>query len=522
MARVLPPLFFIISAYLVNMVMGRLIALEREQIGLFKALGYTNIEISWHYIKLAILIALIGVVLGWGFGTWGGRAIAQVYTQFFTFPYLIFISSYDTYVFSGIAGVATATLGAARSVWQAAKLRPAVAMSPPAPPNFRSNFMDRVGHWIGLRQTSMMILRSLTRWPLRATLTTIGIALSAAMMVASLFMFDAIDKLIETSFFQENRQHATLGMASAVPLSALEDVQNLPGVLVAEGSRSLAARLRKGHLSRLIGIEARSPDMDLSRVVDPNTDLPLDPGNGIVLAERLAGHLNAKVGDLIEVELLNYAQKRLMVPVTGIVIQYFGMGAYMDLDHISHILDDRPQVNSVQLALDTTQIDALYETVKSTPFIAGIVLWDRIRQSFDETIAENANITTFIYSGIASLIVIGVVYNAARIQFSERVRELASLRILGFTRAEVSYVLMGELMFLTIVAIPIGLVLGWLFALGIVAGFSNDLYTIPLYISPKTYLQSAAVVFVASTGASLLVRHRVDHLDLVAVMKSRE
>lgn len=522
MARILPPVFFLISAYLVNMVLGRLIALEREQIGLFKALGYGNFEIGWHYVKLAMMIGFWGVLLGWVLGTWGGHGLALLYTQFFTFPYLIFITSPDVYAISGIAGVATAALGAVRAVRQAVVLSPAVAMAPPAPPNFRSSRLDRIGHWLGLRQTSMMILRSIGRWPLRAFLTSLGIALSAATMVASLFMFDSMDELMDTSFFQENRQHATLTTIQNIPETALADVENLPGVLVAEGARSLPARLHLGHLSRLIAIEGRSPDMDLARVVDPRTDEPIDPGNGIVLAERLAGHLDAKTGDLIEVELLDNSHRVFEVPVTAVIPQYFGMGAYMNLDTISGFLDEQPQINQVQLSLDRLQIDDLYRQIKVTPGVAGIVLWENIRKSFDETIAENAGITTFVYSFIASLMVIGVVYNAARIQLSERARELASLRILGFTRAEISYVLLGELMLLTFVAIPLGLILGYLFAAGMAAEFSNDLYTIPLVVSAKTYAGSTAVVFAASLASALLVRRRLDHLDLIAVMKSRE
>lgn len=522
MGRVVPPLFFVISAFLVNMVLGRLIALEREQIGLFKAIGYSNAEIGWHYAKLAIGIGISGVLLGWVVGVSAGYALAYYYTLFFHFPYLIYISSPDTYAISGIAGLAAAIAGASRAVWKITHLSPAVAMSPPAPTRFKRNIFDRIGQALGARQTVMMIIRSISRWPLRAALTTLGVSLAVATMVSTLFMFDSVEVLVDTAFFQANRQQATLTLAQPQSRSVLADVENLPGVLRAEGLRTVAVRLTKGHLSRLVGVEGRDPDMDLSRVLDARNRAVVFPDQGIVLSNRLADHLDAQIGDILEMEVLQGHRGSFKVAITGIIEQYFGIGAYMDLEFLSALLQQQVQVNAVNISLDETQMTGLFEAVKATPNISGIVRWDQIRQSFDETIAENAAITTTIYALIASLIVIGVVYNSARILLSERARELASLRILGFSRAEVSFILMGELMFLTIVAIPIGFGLGYLFAGAMVNSFSSDLFTIPLYISRATYGFSGLVAFTASVASALLVRRRINRLDLVAVLKTRE
>ena len=522
MARVMPPLFFVISAFLVGMVLGRLISLEREQIGLFKAIGYSNFSIGWHYIKLAIGIGIFGILLGWAAGAWAGHALSEFYAQYFHFPYLIYVNGIDTFAISGLAGLATAILGAARSVWRTTRLLPAVAMSPPAPAKFKENIFDKIGHFFHARQPTMMIIRSLTRWPIRASLTTLGIALSAASMVSSLFMFDAMEELMETSFFQANRQHVTLTLAQAQPRSVLDEVENLPGVLRAEGMRNVAARLRNGYLTRLVGVEGREPGMDLSRVLDGDNKNTVFPDQGIVLSARLAEHLNVDVGDILDLEILQSQRGNFTVPVTGVIQQFFGLGAYMDLDFLSALLQQKPLINSVHVALDNTQLPQLYESVKAAPNIAGMVLWTQIRKSFNDTIAESSGISTTVYAIVASLIVIGVVYNSARIQLSERARELASLRILGFTRGEVSFILMGEMMFLTIIAIPLGFLIGYVFASAIVSSFSSDLYTIPLVINRETYGLSGVIVFAAALGSALLVRRRVNRLDLIAVMKTRE
>ncbi len=522
MSKVLPPLFFVISAFLVGMVLGRLITLEREQIGLFKAIGYTSFQIAVHYVKLAIGIGFFGIMMGWGLGGWAGYELSFMYAEYFHFPYLIYITSPDVFAISGIAGVITAIVGASRSVLRVTRLSPAVAMSPPAPTRFRQNVFDNIGHFFHARQPLMMIIRSLTRWPVRAILTTLGISLSVAIYISSAFMFDAMEELIDASFFQSNRQQATFSLAMPQTRAVLSDAENLPGVLRAEGMRSVAVRLTNGHLSRLIAVEGREPDMDLSRVLDADDNRVVFPDKGIVLSSRLAEHLHVLVGDILVMEVLQGQRGTFEVPVTGIITQFFGMGAYMDLDFLSALIQQQPMINAIHVSLDGVQINQLYEAVKVSPNIGGMVLWSQIRKSFDETIGESTALATMSYVIVASLIVIGVVYNSARIQLSERARELASLRILGFTRGEVSFILMGELMFLTVLAIPLGFVIGTIFASGIVTSFSSDLYSIPLIITRETYAMSGIIVFVASAASALLVRRRVNNLDLVAVMKTRE
>ncbi len=522
MGQSVPPLFFVITAFLVNMVLGRLITLEREQIGLFKAVGYSNAAISWHYVKLAIAIGLFGVIIGWVAGASASYWLAGYYTVYFHFPYLIYITSPNIYAISAMAGIGAAVIGATRSVLKTTRLSPAVAMAPPAPTRFKQNIFDKIGHMIGARQPFMMIIRSITRWPIRASLTAIGIALSVATMIATLFMFDSMDIMMDSAFFQANRQQVTLSLAQPKSHAVLADVENLPGVLRAEGMQTVAARLTNGHLSRVIGVEGRIPGMDLSRVLDASNDSVVLPEKGIILSERLAKRLDAQVGNILDLEVLQGQRGHFDVPVTGVIEQYFGTGAYMDLEYLSALLQQQPMVNSVNISIDENALGGLYEQVKAAPNIGGIVRWDQIRQGFTDTIAESASITTTVYAFIASLIVVGVVYNSARILLSERARELASLRILGFTQGEVSFILMGELLFLTVVAIPIGFVIGYFLAYAIVESFSSDLFSLPFYISRGTYAFAGIVTFTASMASALLVRGRVNRLDLVSVMKTRE
>ncbi|OIP83809.1 MAG: ABC transporter permease [Rhodobacterales bacterium CG2_30_65_12] len=522
MVQTLPPIFLVITAFLVNMVLGRLITLEREQIGLLKALGYSGWEISWHYLKLAISIGAVGVVIGWGTGYWASIGIAQVYGDFFHFPYLVFLQYPAVYALSALTGLGAALLGAVFAVRRVVALSPAVAMSPPAPTRFRRGLFDRLIGVLKPRQTTMMILRSIGRWPVRAALTSLGISMSAAMIVAGLFMIDSFDELLDVAFVQVNRQDAMLAFALPRPETVLEDIENLPGVMLAEGAFTVPARLTHGPRTRTIGIEGRRAGAELARVFDGDSREEVPPEDGIVLEARLARHLDARVGDVIEVEFLQHGDTRHRVAVSGTVQTFFGLGAYMDQDRLAALLGQAPQVLMANVMIDESEAAALYQAVKDAPAISGITLMTTVRQSFDDTMAESANISVFIFSFVASLIAIGVVYNSARIQLSERARELASLRILGFTKGEVSYILLGELFILTAAAIPLGLWLGHAMAAGMVASFDSDLYSIPLIITRETYIRAAGVVAGASIASALIVRRRIDRMDLVAVMKTRE
>ena len=461
-------------------------------------------------------------MLGWGFGLWAGRGMAVLYQQFFHFPYLVFVQQPATWAISGAAGLGAAVLGAVFAVRRVVALRPAVAMSPPAPTRFRRSLFDRAIGMMRPRQTTMMILRAITRWPLRAALTSLGIATSASVMVASMFMFDAMDELMEVSFTQVNRQDAVMTFALERPEAVLEDIENLPGVLRAEGTWDLAVELTHGPHSRAVAVSGLRVGNDLARVYDAETGVLIDPGAGVVLTRRLAGHLDAAPGDVIEVAFLQHGDQVHRVPVTGVVTQYFGLGAWMTSDALGALLNASPRVSGANVEVDAARAEDLYAAVKEIPAISGVTLMARIRQSFDETLAENAGMTTTINSILAALIAIGVVYNSARIQLSERARELASLRILGFTRGEVSTILLGELAILTLVAIPLGLWMGAGLAAGMVAGFESDLYSIPLVITRDTYVRAVLVVVAASVVSALIVRRRIDRMDLVAVMKTRE
>lgn len=521
-AMILPPIFFGISAFLVGMVISRIIALERGEIGLLKAIGYSDLEICLHYLTLAGLIALGGMLIGWGAGTWLARALARLYAQFFDFPYLIYDLSLQSYAVSGILALLSAAIGATRSALQAAWLPPAVAMAPPAPQGFTHTLLDRVLAMVRPSQPTMMVLRSLMRWPLRSALTMLGLSLAVAVLVASSFFSGALDKLVDTTFYQSNRQDATLLFDPDVPETALAEVARLPGIMLAEGQQSQPVILRNGHLEKDAVIEARRPDVDLARIIDIDGISADAPATGLLLSERLAHQLGVRRGDVIEAEFLGGRNETHRLHVAGLVTQYIGLGAYMDLEALNRLLRQAPRISSANVLVDDAELLRLHAVLKETPDLTGLVMLRKMRRSFEDTIRQNVTIMTSIYVTVAVLITVGVAYNGARIQLSERARELASLRILGFTRGEVSFVLIGETMLLALLAQPPGWLLGAGIAMALSEASASDLYVIPLVLEPAGFARASLVVLGAALGSSLLVRRRLDRLDLVQVMKTRE
>jgi putative ABC transport system permease protein len=522
MATVVPPIFFAISAFLVGMVISRIVALDRAEIGLLKALGYSDVEVCLHYLLLAAMIAVIGVGIGWGLGTILARLMAMQYARFFDFPYLIFRVPLWVYAMSGLAALLTTMLGAARAALMAARLAPAVAMQPPAPPMFRRSLLDRMMAQARLRQTTIMVLRSVVRWPVRSFLTAAGLGAATAAVISSGFMFGALNHIIDLAFNQSYRQDAMVLFTSDLPDTALPDVARLPGVMQVEPQQFHSATLRNGPREKRVSLEARPQDATLSRVIGADGRPITPPPGGLLLSTRLAEQLELTVGETVEVEFMTGRRETHEMVVTGLVEQFLGLGAYADIEFLDAQFRRSPRMSVANVLVDETQLPALHAALQETPALSGLILMNENRRSFEETISQNVVVVNTIYAGIAILITVGVAYNGARIQLSERARELASLRILGFSRAEVSSVLVGETMLLAILAQPLGWLMGAWIATALSNSFTSDLYAIPLVLEPAIFARASLIVLAASFVSVMLVRRRIDRMDLVAVMKTRE
>lgn len=550
MSRVLPPIFLFVSAFLINMTLTRLIALEREQIGLLKALGYGRIEIAWHYVKLVLGISVVGILIGFGFGTFFGQGLTRIYQEFFHFPFLVFRRDPDIYLIAAGLSAGAAVLGALKAVASVIGLSPAVAMQPPAPPRYRQLWTEELGVFRHFSQLTMISLRHIIRWPLRAALTTLGVALAGALLVVSLFTFDSVEHMIDVSFFLSQRQDATLSLADERHIRVLQAAEGLPGVMRVEAFRSVLVRMRNGQYEKKLPIQGKPRRPELFRLIDSELKPISLPEEGLVVDKRVAELLHLERGDVVELEILGgwrgaeravdmpfsrgalisdeaalFARGprgRVEVVVADVVESYFGISAYMSLRALNRLVDEGYIVSGVHISYDKKEEPALFEKIKSTPAVASIALKGVSLKKFQDTIEQNIATMITIYVGLAVVVAFGVIYNSARIQLSEQGRELASLRVLGFTRGEVSRVLLLELGILVVAAQPLSWVLGYGFAWLMIKGFSSDLYRIPLVVNASTYAWASLVVLSSAIVSALVVRRRIDRLDLIAVLKTRE
>lgn len=521
MVRVLPPIFLLVAAMLVNMTLSRLVTLEREQIGLLKAIGYSSRAIAQHYVEFVLAIAIVGIAIGVGAGLWMGAGLAQMYARFFSFPFLVFSRDPGIFVLAALVTTGAAVAGALLSVRSVLALSPAVAMSPPAPADYRSQGGVLWRH-LRLRQTSVMTVRHLMRWPWRTLSGVLGVAMAVAILVASLWSFASIDRMVDITFFRAERQDVQMVFGQPEPPRAAFAARTMPGVLAAEPFRAAAATISHRNLSRRVSVIGRPASPKLSRVLAPDLRPMPMPEAGVILSETLAQVLDVRPGDTVTVAFLEGARRSLTLPVSGLSVGYVGLSTSMDLAALHRATGGAEVISGVNLMLDESQASAFFHAAASSPETGFLSIKDLTVARFRATLAENITVMITVYVGLATVIAVGVIYNFARISLSEQGRELASLRVLGFGKGEVAAILFSELAVIVALAQPLGWIIGYGMGRAMVAAFSSDLYRVPFVIGPEVHATASLVVCAAAVLSALAVRQRINRLDMIEVLKTRE
>jgi putative ABC transport system permease protein len=522
LSTILPTIFLAVAAFLTHMVLGRLIAVERSEIGLLKAFGYSNRDIAMHYTRFVLGIGVVGIVLGWIVGYWLGLYNTSIYAEFYHFPFLLFRPSLQPFALAAAISLGVALIGALGAVRSAAALPPAQAMLPPAPALFRRSALGRLGFVRRLDQPTRILLRQVARWPVRSFITTAGIAMSVAVLVTSMQWLDAINHMVNVYFLEAQAQDLSVGFAEPRSSEITRDLARLPGVQTTEPMRAVAAKLRNGWREEREALQGLPPRQELYRVYDAEGRALDLPPEGVVISTMLAEMLDVEVGESITVEVLEGRRPVFDVPVVATFETYIGSPAYIDIRALDRLMRERPSVTTVHLRVDAAQRAALFRELKTLPRVSAITVKESAVRTFRETMAETITIFVSFFIVFSCALAFGVTYNSARISLSERGRELATLRVLGFTRAEISYILLGEVALLTFVALPLGCGFGFVLASLIVQGFETELYRVPLVVLPSTYGWAMLIGLAATAVSAFLVRRRVDHLDLIAVLKTRE
>ena len=522
MGTAFPTVFLGVAAFLLHLVLSRLIATQRTEIGALKAIGYSNREIGFHFLGYSVVAVGAGTLLGATGGVWAGGAMVDLYDTYFKFPTLEHELSWTLVLIGGGISLVAAVLGGVGAVRRAASLPPAEAMRPEPPDRFTPGWVERTGVGELLSTGGRLILRNLERRPVRAAMSSLGVAFSVAILVIGMFMFDGVDLMMELQFEIAQREDLTVAFNRDLDDEVVYDLARMPGVTRVEPFHTVPVRLHAGHREREVAITGLEAGTQLRRIVSESRRIHPLPLEGLVLSAMLAERLHVERGDTISVEVLTGLRRTERVVVADVVDDLLGVSAYMTMDALGRLTRQGTWASGAYLLTAGERLGAVSQQLKNAPAVASVVSPSTMLASFESQLEDSLFIAVFFIVGFASVISVAVIYNGTRIALSERGRELASLRVLGFTRQEVATLLFGEQAVITLLAIPAGWAIGYVLAYLLVTSMASETYRIPLVVSVETYFWTALITIVAATASALLVRRRLNRMDLIAVLKTRE
>lgn len=517
-----PPVFLGVAAFLLYIVVSRIVQSERGQIGLLKAFGYTSMEVGQHYLKLVLVIAVLGAVSGSLMGVAAGRGMAGIYQEYYKFPFIVFQVNSSAFVTGFVVSILTASLGGLLVLRGIFALTPAVAMRPPAPADYSR--AGRLLVWMKpfLDQPSRMIVRRIVRQPGRMAGAVVGIAIGMALSVGMISVMDGFDQTLDLTFTVLDRSDATVSFTNPISNKSVYELKRIEGIDYVEPVRSVPVVFRNGLFHYRGAIEGLRTSPRLNRALDSALQpIPL-PEGGIVLSKPVADILRIATGELLTVEVHEGRRPVLQTPVAGISKTLLGSPTYMDLDSLNRLLKEPNRVSGAHLALDEAKSANVYRIIKDMPAVAGITLKQESKAAFEKLMDSGAGAIRYVMALIAAVITFGIVYNSARIAFAERERDLASLRVIGFTKGETAFVLLGELGLITLLALPLGGLLGYFLSFVISKGFSTDIYQIPATFSARSFASAMTAVILAAVASGWLVKRDIDRIDMVSALKTRE
>lgn len=517
-----PLVFLSVAAFMTNAVLSRLLTLQREQIAILKAFGFTNRQIALHYLKFAFVMVAGGTVLGGIGGVLLGYRLVKLYHLFFRFPDLAFRFDRSAMLLALAVSAGAATAGVFSAVRRAAKLPPAEAMRPEPPANYRPALVERTGIGHLLSHTFRIAVRNIERKPAQAFFTVAGLALATGILIIPNCFRDGVREVLEFQWDVVQRQDVSVGLVEPSSVQARHSFRQLPGALTVEPFRNAFVRLRFGGRHRQLAIRGLPAESRHDRVIDAAVHQIHLPASGLVVSAKLAEVLGARVGDELIVEFLEGKRTVRTVSLAGLAEDFAGMAAYMDLHALNRLLEEGDIISGASFTVDGARRGEFLRALKEVPRVSWVAIKESLRANFRATTAASINLLQTIYLAFATVVAFGVVYNNARISLAERARELATLRVVGFSRREVGTVLVTELVILALLAVPLGLLLGTGFATMILKAVNTETVRLPLVLTARNYAFAVSVVTVASALSALFVLRQLNQLNLVGALKAPE
>jgi len=523
-ARIMPAIFLGVAAVVLLVLLNRMVRQERTQIGLLKAYGYGDWAVSGHYLRFALVLGVAGCILGFIVGQLLAGLMVRMYIEFFNFPILRSRVYPDVIVQSMGLSVFFAALGAFTAVRHAVRIRPAEAMRPEAPKTAHHTMLERISSiWRRLPFTGKMIARNVGRYKWRAALTILGVAIAAAMLFIGWFFMDSMDFMMDFEFNRVRRDDVRIALQREMGKNAWHEFSRMPHVRRAEPLLQYPFKVLNGWRSRDVGITGLLPEGRLLALEDTAGQPIQIPDHGVILGDHLADQLHVRAGDSITLRpLLGRIMRERVVPVAQVVREYFGVGAYMHLNTLSRLLDEPFAMNAVLLKTDPGASRRVNEVLRELAVVAGVEVKEDAYENIRRTLATSMRISNIMTVLFAGIIAFAIIYNSTMVSLAERQRELASMRVLGFSAAEVGRILYVENLMLSAVGLVLGIPLGIGGSRAIITAYETDLYRLPFEIGPRTYVYTVLFTVLFVVMANLTARRKVIRLNMVEVLKERE
>lgn len=523
-SRFMPAIFLGIAAAIQFVILGRMIRSQRLQIGVMKAIGYNSRQVILHYTGYSVMVALCGAVLGSMLGLALASVMSQAYAIYFNLPATIGAVNTQAILYGFMLSLGVSTLAGLTACRSVTAINPAEAMRPEPPKGGGKTLIENLSWlWHRLDTAWRMSIRSAARNRGRFAITMVGVVFAVGMLVVSLFTIDAVDYMIESHFHQNQRYDYLIRFAAPVKENEILIISRMQGVQKSEPLLEIPAKIKFNGKSEDDSITGLSPGTTLKRLFDHREQPAQVPEEGLLINQRTANKLGAKVGDMVELEtLLGIGPARhVQVKIVGINRQLVGGGSFVSLEQANLMLQERQLASGVMLKVDPAFTAQMEEDLEDMTGVSSILSRQKELDNF------NQNMDAMVYSisimvFFALLLGFAIVYNSSVISFSERQRELASLRVLGFTIKEVSGILLKENLLQSLLGVALGMPFGYLMVKGYISAVSTDLFTMPVIIYPTTYIYSALGGFFFIIVAHLLAVRGVRQLQLVEVLKNKD
>ncbi|MGE0191211.1 MAG: ABC transporter permease [Planctomycetota bacterium] len=520
---VTPAIFLGVAAFVLYVLLSRLVSTQRTQIALMRAIGYTAIDVSIHYLAFGLLVGVLGGVLGLLLGIVFAHGVLGLYQEFFQFPVLRLPVDGTVSALGLLASMTAAALGAVVPAYRVLRLDPADGLRPEAPTVYGRTLVERVRPlWQGMGLVGRMVLRHVTRTPVRALVTAFGGVLATAVLIVSAWVYDAWEDLLDAQYRLVERQDVRILLHGEHGRDALQDVRRLVGVLSAEPELIVPVELVCGVRHERTAITGLSADHELLGLVDRSLRAVSLPAEGLLLSSKLADTLGVHAGEVVHVRVLRGERRTFDAIVTATVDEYLGVFAYAEIGLLSRWLDESFAMNGARLRVDPSQAAALGRELKNTPGVAAVAFKRETLAAFRATAERSQKIMGVVLVLFAGVIAFGVIYNTARISLASRQREIGSLLVLGYSTGEASALIAGESLLLTALGLLPGIAVGAWWSGLLARAYETDLYRMPFTIRADTVLEAAALVVVFAVLANALVLRRLRQANLIEILKTRE